>query len=108
MQIKTVVLDDEKKYPVKSVMTIHQEEDGAVVRTVLSKKKSKKRVSKRWRKMDKALRRLNEAQQTAASDYLRRHERSNRKKKNGALRDLTKNVMRSQRKGRKKLKLRIL
>ena len=106
MQVKTV--SDRKEYPARSVMTLHQEDDGTVVRTVLSQKKQKRRVSKRWRKMDKMLRRLNEAQQTAASDYLRRHERSNRKKKNGALKDLGKNLMRSQRKGRKKLKVRFL
>jgi hypothetical protein len=108
MQTKTVKVSDGKKYPVRSVMTLHKEEDGSVVRTVISQKKNKKRVSKRWRKMDKTLRRLNEAQQTAASEYLRRHKRSNSKKKNGAVRDLGKNLMRSQKKGRKKLKFRIL
>jgi hypothetical protein len=108
MQTKTVVVSDDKKYPARSVTTIHTEDDGTVVRMVLSKKNKKKRVSKRWRGMEKALRRVNKAQQTAASDYLRRHERSNKKKKNGAIRDLGKNLMRSQRKGRKKLKIRIL
>jgi Family of unknown function (DUF6312) len=108
MQTKTVVVNDNKKYPVRSVTTMHTEDDGTVVRTVLSKKNKKKRVSKRWRGMEKALRRVNKAQQTAASDYLRRHERSNKKKKNGAIRDLGKNLMRSQRKGRKKLKIRFL
>ena len=108
MQTKTIIVDEDQEYPVRSVMTLHHDNNGIVVRKVLSKKKRKKRVSKEWRQVDKALRRLNKAQQEAASDYLRRHERSNRKKKNGALRDLSKNVMRSQRKGRKKLKIRFL
>jgi hypothetical protein len=107
METRTVKVAGGKRYPVKSVMKVQRDEDGTVTRVVLSKKKKKRRVSKRWRKMDKALRKLNRAQQTSASEYLKRHERSNRKKKNGAIKDLGKNLSRSQRKGRKKLKIRI-
>jgi hypothetical protein len=108
MQIQTVKLSGAKKYPVRSVMMVQRAADGSITRTQLSEKKGKRRVSKRWRPFEKALRRLNNAHQTAASVYRDRHERSNVKKKNGALRDLVKNVIRAQRKGTKKLKLRFL
>ncbi|MBZ0292571.1 MAG: hypothetical protein K8L99_08375 [Anaerolineae bacterium] len=92
------------RYPVKSVTKLETMEDGTVVKTVLSRPK-KRRVSKRWRRFDKALRRVTEAQNTASAEYLKRHERSNQKKKNGAVRDLLKNTSKAQRKGLKKLKI---
>lgn len=76
--------------------------------TVIYKQKRKRRVSRQWRPFEKRLRRLSRAQSVTAQDYLRRHERSSRKKKNGALRDLGKNMWRAQRKGRKELKIRFL
>lgn len=92
------------RYAIPSVVKIETTADGTSVKTVLSKPK-KRRVSKRWRALDKALRRVSVAGHTASSEYLKRHERSNQKKKNGAVRDLLKNSTRAQRKGMKKLKL---
>jgi len=110
--VRTVTLTPSrrsKRFPVRSVVLVAPGADGSVTRTTLSKRGgSKKKVSKRWRGLDKALRRVSLAQGTTADEYRRRHERSNGKKKNGALRDLGKNVVRSSRKGRKKLKLRFV
>ncbi len=106
MEVRTVYSSGgRKRFPVRSVTKIETASDGSVTRTVLGGAKRKRRVSKKWRKFDKALFRMSKAQETAASEYRRRHERSNRRKKNGAVRDLGKNVMRAQRKGIKRMKI---
>jgi hypothetical protein len=97
-----------KRIAVKSAVVLQQGADGAITSTPILKEKRKRRVSKRWRPLEKALRRVSLAQSTTADDYLRRHKRSNAKKKNGAVRDLPKNMWRAQRKGSKKLKVRFL
>lgn len=105
MEVRTVYSGQPRaRYKARAVYKI-ESGNGVVTRTVISKSKSRRRVSKRWRGVDKLLRRMGRAQQASSSDYLRRHERSNSKKKNGAIRDLTRNVSRSQRKGLKRLKL---
>ncbi len=109
MQNVTLIADcSRRRPPVKSVVVIEHGANGATTATVVYKEKRKRRVSKRWRSVDRAIRRVGSAKRTAASDFLYRHERSNRKKKNGGLRDIIKNISRSSRKGRKKLKLRFL
>jgi len=90
----------------KSVVLEAPGEDGTVTRTKLYEPK-RRRVSKRWRKLEKFVRRVGKAQSTAADEYLDRHQRSNNKKKNGWIKDLGKNVVKSQRKGLKKVKVRV-
>ena len=92
----------------KSAVLLEQGADGVTTSTLLYKERGKRRISKQWRPLEKALRRVSLAQSTAADDYLRRHKRSGEKKKNGAVRDMGKNVWRAQRKGVKKLKIRFL
>ncbi|MFN0141327.1 MAG: hypothetical protein ACKVQW_14720 [Pyrinomonadaceae bacterium] len=109
MQRMTLMADRPRRgVPFKSVILLTPLEDGTAEAGIYYEKKRKRRVSKRWRSIDKVIRRLGSAQRTAASDFLDRHDRSNKKKKNGGLRNLIKNFSRSQRKGRKKLKLRFL
>lgn len=105
MEVKTVYTGGRRRYPIRSVTKMTVDSDGTVTRMKLGGRKSKRKVSKQWRQMDKMLRRMSRAQETAASDYRRRHTRSNKKKKNGAIRDLNKNMWRAQRKGFKKLKI---
>jgi hypothetical protein len=97
-----------KRAAVKSAVVLQQGADGAMTSTIILKERRKRRVSKQWRPLEKALRRVSLAQSTAADDYLRRHKKSSEKKKNGAVRDMGKNMWRAQRKGRKKLKIRFL
>jgi len=92
------------RYSVSSVTKLETRDDGTVVKTVLSAPR-KRRVSKRYRKVDKALRRVSRANQVASTEFLERHDRSNRKKKNGGLRSVTKNLRKSSGKGIKKLRL---
>lgn len=105
---KVYVSAQPKRAAVKSAVLLEQGADGAITSTVLIKERRKRRVSKQWRPLEKALRRVSLAQSTAADDYLRRHKRSSQKKKNGAVRDMGKNMWRAQRKGVKKLKIRFL
>ena len=97
-----------KRSPLRSAVICRTDENGFTTTTVVYEKKRKRRISSRWRTLDKAIRKISRAQQTASSEFLNRHERSNRKKKNGGMRDLVKNFSKSQRKGRKKLKIRFL
>ncbi len=108
MMEQTTVSTRLKRTPLKSVVVVKPEADGTMSSTVVYKQKRSRRVSKRWRPLERHLRRMSRAQAVSAQDYLRRHERSNRKKKNGAVRDLGKNMWRAQSKGRKKLKIRFL
>ncbi|MDB9517412.1 LamG domain-containing protein [Roseofilum reptotaenium CS-1145] len=55
------------------------------------KKKKRKKQSKSLRPIEKLVRRLSNKQHRATREYTKRHKRSNRKKKNGWLRDWYKN-----------------
>ena len=73
-------------------------------KTVIYKEERRKRkVSKPWRKIEKAVRRLTKAQGAASDEYLERHERANERKKNGWLKKLGTNVQKSVKRGLKKL-----
>lgn len=71
---------------------------------VRRKGKKRKKGSKRLRGLERAVDQLADAGSTFSSEYRARHRRSNRKKKDGWLRDLDKNLPRSARKARKKIK----
>jgi Family of unknown function (DUF6312) len=75
---------------------------------VLKHKRKRKKLSRGSRPMEKLARRMARANIKTSDTYLSRHNRSNRKKRNGWLRDLSYNLMRSNRKGQKSLKLRKL
>ena len=92
-------------YAISKVSKVQRAEDGVVVRTRLGESGGRRRVSKRYRKVDKALRRVIRAQRTALDEFSGRHERSSARKKNGGLRDLRKNLFKATRKGVKKIKL---
>ncbi|MDI3284218.1 hypothetical protein [Polyangium sp. 15x6] len=73
---------------------------------VIKGKKSKRRkLSRSSRLMEKITRRSARANRAVLDQYLARHNRSNRKKKNGWLKDLSKNMFAAGRKGRKSFKL---
>lgn len=72
---------------------------------VLKHKKKRKKLSKGTGIFEKLTRRLAKANIRGGDEYLYRHRRSNRKRRDGWLRDLSENLMRGNRKGRKSLKL---
>ncbi len=64
----------------------------------------RKKRSKGLRFIEKVVRRISRAQAATAGVYAERHERSNRKKKDGWLKNLIPNVVKAQRKGIKLLR----
>src|SRR5581483_1343561 len=102
MAIRTVETGQRRQYPgVRSVVKVQRESDGTVIRTVIAEdeKRGRRKVSRPLRRFDKRIRNLTKAENVATSEYLRRHDRSNRRKKNGALKDLGKNVRKAVREG---------
>ena len=101
MAVRTVEPAGRREYPgVKSVVKVQRETDGTVTRTVVAEERGgRRKTSKRYRRLEKALRKAVKAENVATSEYLRRHDRSRRSKKNGAVRDLGKNVRKAIREG---------
>ncbi len=86
---------------VKRITVLQKDASGSTIPLVAFREPRK--GSRRLRPLEKAVRRLNVAQGTAAGVYLEAHERSNRKKRNGWFKDLRKNLARAGRRGMKKL-----
>lgn len=80
----------------------HGQVGGMVIKKKRKKKKQSKGLVKIW---ERVARRSAKADQKSADTYLSRHRRSNRKHRDGWLRDLGYNWARSRRKGNKELKL---
>lgn len=79
---------------------------GGIGRMVVKKKKKKKQQSKGLVKLwERMARRGARSNKTTADAYLTRHRRSNKKRRDGWLRDYGYNWMRARRKGDKKVKL---
>lgn len=73
-------------------------------RTIYKSKKAKRKLSRWVKPIEKSQRRVLEAQQVFSQELLGRHKRSNRKRRNGFLRDGGMNLMRAQRKAMKRLR----
>ena len=71
-------------------------------------KGNRRNTSKLLRPAEKMTRRWAEATRTAADSYLGRHNRSNKKKKDGWMREYSYNIVKAANRGRKRLKLRRL
>jgi hypothetical protein len=102
MAVRTVDTGTRDRYPgARSVVKVQREGDGSVTRTVLSEegKRRRRKVSRPLRRVDRGLRKITKLENVASSEYLRRHDRSNRRKKNGALKDLGKNMRKALREG---------
>jgi hypothetical protein len=68
------------------------------------KKKKKRRVSREYREHEKQLRGVLTANKVFAEEYLRRHNRSSKRKRDAYLDDIQKNFAWAQRKAQKKLR----
>lgn len=93
---------------VKRIVIPEQAEAAALpagVYVVKSGKRKRKKLSKSTRLFEKIARRAARVQLAIAENYLERHERSNRKKRDGWARDLGYNLLRAQEKGAKQFKL---
>jgi hypothetical protein len=79
---------------------------GGLGRIEVKRKRKRKKQSKGLTRLfERVARRSAKADSKTAKAYLDRHRRSNRKKRDGWLRDLSYNIMRSRRKGGKSFKL---
>ena len=92
---------------VRRVVEVTRTPTGEIVPVVLYERERTggKKGSALLKPADRLVRRLVEAQQASAAEYLERHTRSNEKRRDGWVSDLGVNVTRAQRAGRKALKL---
>jgi hypothetical protein len=89
---------------VKRVVALQSAPNGEVTAVDLYERKSKKRKGTVGvRLIERAVRRMAEAQQAMAEAYVDRHDQSNRKRRDGWLFNLPMNLMRSERKMARKL-----
>ena len=90
---------------VRSITILKKDaESGDFKPVAVYRNRRKKRTSKSLRPIDKFFRRLGKAEARAASTYNMRHDRSAKKKKNGAVRDLFKNLSKAQKQAWKTLR----
>lgn len=90
---------------VRSITVLKKDENGDLRRTaVIRNAPRKKKGTKALRPIEKFIRKLGRAQATAVSEYNARHDRSNKKKKNGWLRDLVPNLMKTRKRASKSFK----
>jgi hypothetical protein len=73
--------------------------------TIYKREADRKKGTRAFRPFETAVRRWARASEASADDYLQRHERSNRKKRDGWLRDLNFNALKATRKGTKQFKI---
>lgn len=90
---------------VKRITVLKKDASGKLAANVVYKKgRRRKKRSKGLRMIEKIVRRVSRAQTAMAGVYNSRHERSNRKKRDGWLKDLIPNVVKAQRRGLKILR----
>src|SRR5438477_9444689 len=91
------------------VIQLEKDANGKVAPHVMYKKAGrKKKMSAPLRPIEKAVRRLASAQAASADKYLDLHQRSNRKNKDGWVRDIFGNLLDAEKRGRKKLRIKRL
>ena len=88
----------------RRVTVVPPKGSGAEPVLIYERKSSKKKGTPVFRPMDKMVRGMMAAERAYAEDYLRRHEKSNCKRKDGWMRDGFYNNMRAGRKAMKALK----
>ncbi len=91
---------------VRRITVLQADGTGSITPVTLYERPEGKKRGSRWlRPAERASRQLVDAQGRAAASYLERHARSNGKRRDGWLRDLSLNVAKASRKGSKAIKL---
>ena len=91
---------------VRRVTVLEKDSSGATTAVVVFKgRKKKKKQSRAFMPAEQLFRRLADAQGTNGDENLSRHRRSNRKNRDGWIRDLALNMARSSRKGARRLRM---
>jgi hypothetical protein len=90
---------------VRQITVLQRDQTGTVAPVVVFKRRrGKKKGTKYVRPFEKAVRSLTEASDATTGTYLRRHKKSNRKRRDGWVRDIANNVVKANNKGLKELK----
>jgi hypothetical protein len=90
---------------VKRITVLQRDANGnASPVVVFKRKRNKKNGSKMLRPVERVMRSLAETGDAATGTYLRRHKKSNRKRKDGWVRDVPGNYVKAGRKGIKELR----
>ena len=92
---------------VRRIVVLSKDPSGAVVPVTLYEKseEKKKKGMRVFRPLEKAVRRFADATAVYADSYTDRHQDSNRKRRDGWMRDMNINMARAARKGAKRLKI---
>jgi len=90
---------------VRRITVLQRDGTGATTSIVLYKRGRKKKKSSRLMKpVEKLARTVADASDAATGTYLRRHKKSNRKRKDGWVRDLPNNIVRATTKAAKEIR----
>jgi len=91
---------------IRKVTVLGRDAEGQVVPTVIyEQKKKKKRQSRTLEPIEAFVRRAADGAARCAESYTERHRKSNKKRRDGWLRDLNFNVMRAGKAGAKRAKI---
>jgi hypothetical protein len=89
---------------VRKVVKLERDDDGTFVPTLVYKGGSqKKKVSSALRPLERGIRRIARSHVVMGDAYLKKHNRSNEKNRDGWIRDLVTNVGNAANKGQKRL-----
>jgi hypothetical protein len=89
---------------VRRITVLNRDESGNVVPVVVyAKKRKKSKQTEALKPIERLARRVAEANSAAAATYLASHQKANKKRRNGWVRDMQLNFVRAGRKGLKKL-----
>src|SRR5262249_30190308 len=89
---------------VKRITIVRHTAEEAQVPTVYPEEKKRKKQSKGLRFLERAVRLHSKSKRIYADTYAARHERSNRKRRDGWLKDYLSNVARAHRKAKKQVR----
>ena len=90
---------------IRRVILLRRDEAGVMTATTVyrARKRKKKKGTAGVREAERVVRAVGEAQKAVADTLVKRHKRSNRKQKDGWLRDLGQNVFKAGGKGLRKM-----
>jgi hypothetical protein len=90
---------------VRRVTVLSRDDSGKIVPVIVydGRRRKKKKGSRMLKPVERMVRQMARANDAAAADYLRRHKKTNRKRRDGWLRDAHVNLLRAGQKGAKKI-----
>lgn len=87
----------------RRIVRLHRHDGVVIPETIYVTRRSKRKRSRGLRGIEKLVHDFTDASAAFSGNYLRRHRRANRKKRDGWLRDLDRNLVLAARRGRRRL-----